>query len=58
MKKIIAFDSFCYPPTLFSGSLEKDIQRTKTYPHALEECRKLNRAYFEDVKRVIDKKQK
>ncbi len=36
------FDHFRYPPTRYSGDLEADIGRARTYPQALAECREIN----------------
>ena len=56
------FDSFKYHPVRYSGDLEKDIAQAHTYPQALEECRKLNLAFFKKVKKIVEttcgKKQK
>lgn len=48
------FDSFKYPPVRYSGNLEKDIAQAHTYPQALEECRKLNLAFFKKVKKIVE----
>jgi len=60
-KKVILFDAFSsrfdnikYPPTRYSGDLEKDIAEARTYPEALAECREANLAFFEKVKEVIE----
>ena len=48
------FDNFKYKSTIYSGNLAKDIRKAKTYPEALAECRKLNLAFFEKVKKIIE----
>ena len=60
-KKVILFnpfsDRFCnfkYPPIFYSGDLQADIEKAKTYPNALRECRDLNMEFFEKVKRLIE----
>lgn len=60
-KKVILFNPFSdkfkhfkYQPVLYSGNLAKDIRKAKTYPEALAECRKLNLAFFEKVKKIIE----
>lgn len=47
------FDYFKYPAVVYSGDLETDIKKTKSYPHAKEECRKLTLDFFQKVKDIL-----
>lgn len=48
------FDHFKYSPILYSGNLEHDMAKAQTYPKALQECKRLNLAFFEDVKKILE----
>ena len=47
------FDNFKFKPVKYTGHMEADIKKAKNYPEAMEECKKLNLAFFEKVKRLI-----
>lgn len=47
------FDNFKFKPVKYTGYLEADIKKAKNYPEAMEECKKLNLAFFEKVKKSI-----
>ena len=49
------FDNFKYKPCIYSGNLHEDMKHAKAYPHAKEECRKINIEFFNLVKHVIEK---
>jgi len=49
------FDFLKYPPVVYSGDLEADIARTRTYPDALEECRKFNIELKDELLNLIIK---
>ncbi len=50
------FDNFKFKPVKYTGHLEADIKKAKNYPEAMEECKKLNLAFFEKVKKIIETK--
>jgi len=61
-KKVILFNPFSdkfknfrYLPVKYSGNIKKDIEKAKSYPNALQECRKLNLEFFEKVKKIIER---
>lgn len=47
------FDLFPWPPVFFSGDLNRDIARAKSYPHALEESRQATLEFWSDVKKLL-----
>jgi len=47
------FEFFKYPPVVYSGDLEADIARAKTYPNALEECRRINIELKDELLKLI-----
>ena len=47
------YDYFKHPPTMYSGNLEADIECAVIYPDALEECRRLNMEFANEVISVI-----
>lgn len=47
------FDSLRYEPVMYSGDLEEDIKRCKTYPDALSEAIGLNRKFADRVKGLL-----
>ena len=50
------FNMFKHPPTMATERnwVEK-IEKAKSYPEALEDCRKANIAFYNDVKNLIEK---
>lgn len=48
------FDHIKFTPVTYSGVMEADIKKAKTYPTALQECRNLNLKFFEKVKQIIE----
>ena len=52
-KNASKFDFFKYPPALYSGDLKKDMERAAAYPEALDECRRLNIEYANEVISII-----
>lgn len=48
------FDNFKYKPVIYSGNLEKDINSAIIYSKSLEECKSLNREFFEKIKKIIE----
>ena len=49
------FSYFKYPLVEYSGDLEADIERTKIYPQALCECRKINSDLKDELLREMHK---
>lgn len=47
------FDNFKFKPVKYTGNLEEDIKKSQNYPEAIDECKKLNLAFFEKVKKLI-----
>lgn len=59
-KKVILYKPFStkfyffrHQPVIYSGNLEEDIAKSKTYPDYLHESRNLNYQFFEDVRCII-----
>lgn len=49
------FERFKYQPVVYSGNLEEDIKKSHIAPNFLNECRKINYAFFKKVKKIIQK---
>ena len=47
------FDYFKYKPVIYSGDIEKDIEKAKTYPKSLEECIKLNDNFYKKINNIL-----
>lgn len=49
------FNFFEFLPVVYSGNIEHDIEEAVCYKNALEECRNINQAFFEEVFNMINK---
>lgn len=48
------FDYLPYPPAMYSGDLEHDIKCAKVYPNARRDAVRLNKKFFEYIKKYLD----
>jgi hypothetical protein len=49
------YNFYKYPPLLYTGNLQKDIEQTKIYSNALIESKAITQKYLNDVKSLINK---
>jgi len=50
------FNNMKYKPVLYSGNFEKDLDKCIIYPNMLQECRTLNKEFYENTIEYINSK--